>query len=284
MYKIPISLLIVIMLSSIAIAYGQQPYMGGYLRDNVTATNRVHLAVTVSGTHGEYFASTSWLMGVASVAGANSTTLTGWTYQNPVVLVKNTSVWWAPQAWLGGIKSWYYSVIVGEQLWVAFHLRMDIVAHSNVTFKCFAYHYTWQYGPSDAPIIYTWSNATTDNNFLVGRQTIDNTAYKHFQFGVESNSAITNQSWSVINKKPCYYNGTSWLYRAANVTWGSTSAITRYNNQPVSVGGIVYTGVNQDFVSNDFVTWKFTNTTIADDSQLWGSGGVVTDVVKFPYL
>lgn len=270
------------MLCSIDIA-NAAPYMGGYLRGSIVTTSKVHLAVSLSGAVGEDFPSSSFLAGVASVAGANGTTLTGWTYQNGVALVKNTSVWWVPQAWLGGTKKWYYEKIVGDELWVAYHMRMDIIAHTNVTFKCFAYHYTWQYGPSDAPIIYTFYNVTTDNNFLVGRQIISNRAYKHFQFGVESPSAITNQSWAVINKKPCYHNGTSWVYRAANATWGSTSYITSYDNQPWMVGGDVYTGVNQDFVSNDFVEWKFTNSTVADDSQLWSGSGTVTDVVTKPY-
>jgi hypothetical protein len=172
--------------------------------------------------------------------------------------------------------------VVGDEMWVAYHLRIDIVNH-NVTFKCFAYHYIQQYGQSDAPIIYSWSNITTDNNFLVGRQIISGYAFKHFQFGVESNQKIVNQSWSLINKKPCYYDGSNWLYTPANVTWGNTSLITVYGGYGWVVGGNLYDGVNQDFVSNDFVEWKFTNSTIADDAQLWGTSGTVTDVVTKPY-
>jgi hypothetical protein len=74
--------------------------------------------VTLSGAAGENFPSASWLAGVASVAGANSSTLTGWTYQNGVILKKNTSVFWSPQAYLGGGNpQWYMGEkVVGDEM------------------------------------------------------------------------------------------------------------------------------------------------------------------------
>ena len=118
---------------------------------------------------------------------------------------------------------------------------------------------------SDQPAIYTWSNATKSQNFVVGAQYHDGFLIKHLQFGVESNERVTETTWYESNSQISYYDGSSWRYNAAYSTCGNTSRVTwTPDGQRWLVGGINYDGVNKDFIDINLVTWKYTGSTLAD--------------------
>lgn len=217
-----------------------------------------------------------------SVAGANGTTMSGMTYQNPFFLFQNESVRWIPQAYLGGSQwHYYYSGSGGAQTYYAFYARMDHIA-GNCTYRAYVYP-TERDFLRDGPLVYTWSNTTCDTNFIIGTQSYGGHTLKHEQFGVESNYRITGTEWMLGTTQPCYYYDDDWRYMPAYVTYGSTAAITYYSSQPWGVGGATYTGVNTDFTGADGVYWTYSGTTISDSTTLWASGGVTGDFVDTPY-
>jgi len=278
-----IAIVVTVIFTPSVVAQGQ-PYMGGYLRDTVRTTGKVLLTVDFKGTDPSQFPSYStWLAGVASIAGAVMETPNGWTYQNSVHLFKDNTVFWAPQAWYRTEQKYSYIKHVGYGHYYAFYVRMDM-GHDKVIFKCYTYtdYRAWR---EDLPATSSWNCPTGATNFLVGRRYHNGVYVKHFQFGVESNSRIYTTSWKVLNDNPSYYADGLWRYLPGYVCWGGggSSAITWDYAGTYCVGGLTYDGVNKDSSSNDMVRWKFTNSTIADDSQLWSGSGTVSDVVTKPY-
>ncbi len=77
-------------------------YMGGYLYGSVRTTNKVIVDVNFVGTNPGEIPSDKWLGGVASVAGGDGTSPTGWMHQNGVALFNDNDVIWAPQSWYAG--------------------------------------------------------------------------------------------------------------------------------------------------------------------------------------
>ncbi len=59
---------------------------------NVIASNKALVDIDFIGTDASEFPAGYWLAGVLSVAGANGTTMSGMTYQNPFFLFQNESV------------------------------------------------------------------------------------------------------------------------------------------------------------------------------------------------
>lgn len=254
------------------------------MRGSVVTTNRVILDVNFAGTNASQIPDGRWLGGVASVAGGNGLTTTGWVYQNGVALFNDNDVIWAPQAWYNGVipPGRYYSKWVGTGDYVSFYERIDIGSGSLV-YRAYVYQDFLQ-GERDAPTIYSYWHPTNDSNFLVGRRTHLGYPFKHFQFGVESNTRINETAWRELNNHASYYNGTNWLYLPGYVTWGTTSYITWIGTLPYGVGGEVYTGVNEYYAGRDMVCWSYNGTTIPDDSQLWSESGIVSDTVSKPYI
>lgn len=87
-----------------------------------------------------------------------------------------------------------------------------------------------------------------------------------------------------MNNHACYYDDTDWRYVEGWVCRGATAAITwNETGAPFGIGGLNYTGVNKTYTSDDMVCWKYTGTTISDDSLLWSGSGIVSDAVSTPY-
>jgi hypothetical protein len=261
----------------------------------VVQTHEVLVEVDFYSTDAEVFPSGKWLGGVSSVAGAIGDQPSGNIYQNGLAIDNTWNVFtWAPQVWLGDTPVHIEAIPVStgsyaSASYAAFYLRTDIV-DAGVTFQIWAYR-TFDDYLYDTPSYYsfrTWS--TTDTNLLVGEtyHIIQNNGYwfKHFQFGIESNVAITETDWGLQNAHASYYDGVSnWHYSPAYVTEGDSSCITWIGqNLPYVVGGEPYPGVNIDFTMNDDVIWKQTGSPIADGSLLWSGTGTVLDVVAKPYL
>jgi hypothetical protein len=259
-----------------------QPYYSGYESGSLTTASKVLFNVDFAGTTSSEIPSSKWLGGVLSVAGANNTSVTGYVYQSLIVLWNNDGVTWAPQAYYGGSQHHYYSRSVGSGYYVAFYGRIDI-GSGNATYKMYAYPSKEAFN-SDQPAIYTWSNATKSQNFVVGTQYYDGFLIKHLQFGVESNERVTETTWYESNSQISYYNGSSWRYNAAYSTFGNTSHITwTPDGLRWLVGGINYDGVNRDFTDANLVTWKYAGSTLSDGTQLWSQTGTVSDRVSRPY-
>jgi len=127
----------------------------------------------------------------------------------------------------------------------------------------------------------TWNHTASDNNFIVGRQQQTGVWVKHFQFGIESNIAITETNWRVRNINPSYYDGANWRYLPGHVTLGGE--ITWIGIDVYRVGNETYAGVNTYYTQNDQVGWQYTGVTIPDDTQLWSGSGIVSDIVRQPY-
>jgi len=146
-----------------------QPYMGGYLKRSVVTSNMVLVDVNYQETKASQIPDGKSLGGIASVAGGDGFTPSGWIYQNGVSLLHNNDVIWAPQAWEGDDEpEEYHQEWAGEADYVAFYERMDI-GSSRVVYTLYAYSDFWHWD-HDYPETHTWNHSTADNNFLVGRQ------------------------------------------------------------------------------------------------------------------
>jgi len=272
-----------LMLAFIPLKAGAGPYMGGYLKRGVVTSNNVLLSVNYQTTQPGQIPSGKWLAGVASVAGASGSTPTGWTYQNAVFLYHSDDVKWGPQAWYGNSWQWYYNLYVGSIDYIAFYERMDI--HSGrVYYRVYVYR-DFRAWDADEPVLYTWDHPSGgSSNFLVGSRSYSGVYYKHFQFGVESNYAITETDWEVLTDQPSYYDGTDWRYTEGRVCWHDSSAITWIGTQPCRIGNANYSGVNTKYTSNDRVCWEYTGQTIGDDHRLWSGSGIASHAVDSPYI
>jgi hypothetical protein len=262
------------------------PYMGGYLKRSVTTSSSVLLDVDWQETDVSEIPSGKWLMGVVSVAGADGVAPSGWVYQNPVALISDNDVYWAPQAWYGDERGEYDERLVGDGDYVAFYERIDI-GSDTVCYRLYAYP-DLSHFDNDDPYTYVWSHLTDDGNFLIGNRyhwwNGTNYMIKHFQFGVESNYAITNTAWEELNNNPCYYDGRDWRYSEGRVCNGTSAAITwNETGVPFGIGGLDYTGVNTTYTSSDEVCWTYSGQTIGDDELLWSGNGTVGDAVSAPY-
>jgi len=247
---IVIGLAVVLALVTAQVSAG--PYMGGYLKRSAVASNSVLLDVNYQETDASEIPSGKWLGGVASVAGADGLTPSGWIYQNGVSLFSDNDVIWAPQAWYGGPPpAEYHDEPAGDGDYVAFYERIDI-GSGTVFYRLYAYP-DFSHFDNDDPYTYTWYHSTDDGNFLVGRQWHVDRYFKHFQFGVESNVTINETAWEELNDNPCYYDGSGWRYTEGRVCNGTSSWITWEGVYAYRVGGVTYTGVNTKYTSNDQV-------------------------------
>lgn len=275
---------VALMLVFIPLEAGAGPYMGGYLKCSVVTPNNVLVSINYQTTQPGQIPSGKWLGGVASVAGASGSAPSGWTYQNVVALFNDNFVYWAPQAWYGDSQQWYHNeVYVGLGDYVAFYERMDIRS-GTVYYRLYVYRDDWDWD-ADEPVLYTWDHSSEESsNFLVGGRSYGGVYFKHFQFGVESNYAITETDWEVLNDQPSYYDGTDWRYTEGRVCWHDSSAITWIGTEGYGIGDANYSGVDTKYTSNDRVCWEYTGQTIGDDSQLWSGSGTVYDDVDTPYI
>jgi len=277
--------------SSQVSAFTEQPYIGGYLylTTRVT-TSKVLLKVNFEDTVASEIPPYKWLGGLTSVAGANGVTPSGWTHQNGVALYSDNDVYWAPQGWQGGGEkpkySWSIKVFGSDAGdYEAFYLRTNIDS-GTLNSKLYVYRNQDDIGRDRPYITYIWNHATTDSNFLVGTSYYNNFLVKFFQFGVESNMAITETYWEVLNDKVSFYYEPSaiWLYTGARVCLGGAcSANTWYEGIVYEVGGIPYPGVNTKYKGNDQVCWKYVETPIPDGSWLWYTWGQPSREVSDPW-
>ncbi|MBO8183539.1 MAG: hypothetical protein H0Z28_12260 [Archaeoglobus sp.] len=257
------------------------PYMAGYFSGSATTTYQVIFDVNFAGTDSSQIPSNKWLGAVLSVAGGSGLTPSGWIYQNGVILYSDNDVNWAPQAWYGSSRIYYQNVPIGDGNYVAFYERID-KEPGEIKYRAYVYRDPLQYD-RDIPTIYSWDHPTNDNNFIVGTQYHNGKWFKHLQFGVEGNSIISETQWKELNEHIAYYNGYSWRYLPAYVTYGSVAYITWIGDNPYKVGGQTYTGVNLDYSSSDRVKWKYTGSTIRNEVTLWSGNGYVSDSVSKPY-
>jgi len=252
------------------------PYIGGYLKSDAVTSHRVLAKIDFLGTNAGKIPEGKWLGGVASVAGANGLAPSGWVYQSLVTLRHNNDVIWTPQAWEGNVLKWYHQEDGGEGDYVAFYERMDI-NNGAVLYLLYAYETSSDVINNTPTVIHSWYNLTDDANSLVGSQLHGGEWFKHFQFGVESNYAITNTAWEELNSDSCYYDGSNWRYVEGRVCWYPSSLITWIGEQNYCIGTANYWGVNKESSWADTVRWKYTGETITDDSLLWSQSGT-----KFP--
>ena len=271
-----------VVLAFVAPQVSAGPYMGGYLKRSAVTSNSVLLSVNYQETDASEIPDGKWLGGVASVAGADGLTPSGWIYQSLVALSSDNDVDWAPQAWHGDQLEEYDVRLVGEGDYIAFYERMDIGC-GTVYYRLYRYP-TFSHFDNDQPLISEFSHSTDDANFLVGRQWHVDRYYKHLQFGVESDSTITNTAWEELNNHPCYHDGSNWRYTEGRVCNGTSSEISWEDGEPYWVGGVTYSGVNTKYTSNDQVCWNYSGQTVGDDEQLWSGSGTVSDVVSQPYI
>jgi hypothetical protein len=286
-----LSIIFILLLFPLSQVSAVQPYMGGYFDSwAISTTNKVLLMVNYQSTEASEIPQGKWLGGVLSVAGSHSifNAPSGWVYQNMVTLSGDNSVKWAPQAWYGDDQEHYTVKSVGTGDYIAFYERMD-VSSETMYYKLYAYPTFWHFD-YDTPVIHTWDHSTDDVKFIVGDQSQMGLEFRHFQFGVESNSRITETHWEELNDKPSYYTGGNWLYQPARVCHAEgSSLITWIGDSVYGIGGETYDGVNIKYTADDQVCWYYRGCfwfwcwTVADDKILWSEGGIVSDFVSRPY-
>ncbi|MEM3479623.1 MAG: hypothetical protein QW702_08430 [Candidatus Bathyarchaeia archaeon] len=283
-----IALLTFIMLSTILVrpaSAQQQPYVGGYLSGSVRTTNRALFSFRYSAP-ASLLPSSAWLGSVLSVAGVSSgTTPSGWIYQNGAALFKNNSVTWAPQTYFGSQLIYYYlAPNVGSGNSIVFFGRVDYLSDSYVIlYRLYAYN-SWAQYDNDAPTIYACWHEAWDSGFLVGSRSVSLGQrvchVRHFQFGVESNQAITGLDWRVTISNTAYYYDNQWRYLPGYSLRGDTAVITWIENTLFGVGGLSYPGVNKEYTSSYSVTWRWIGTTIGDNVLLWSDEGTISNSRK----
>jgi hypothetical protein len=216
--------------------------MGGYFDYSYFSTKKVLIEVAFNADYSE-FPSTYWLGGVSSVAGAyNSTYPSGWTYQNGVALNSTNYVIWSPQSWYifsenPNEPEYSWSDLVGNGNDIGWYVRTvkdDVNGH--IEYKVFWYP-TFLSFDHDAPTVYTRSHDTNDINLFVGIMSYAGVVFKHFQFGVESNVAIDETNWEVLNDHICYYDSSSslWKYKAGKSVQGADAYLTYQRGETYSI-------------------------------------------------
>lgn len=189
---------------------------------------------------------------------------------------------WIPQSWEGASQEYTSTPLdVGDGDLIRFYTRIEINDDYGMLYRVYTYDtYGWYY---DDPTTYDWSHATDESSLRVGYEYNNGIKHKFFQFGVESNTAITNTDWQVVNDNPCYhYSGTTWQYKAGKVCQG-IAPITWIGNNSYGVGGENYTGVNIDHSQPYEVIWEYAGTTAADEASLWTETGTISDSHTTPY-
>lgn len=258
------------------------PYIGGYfdcatLRTyKVIASHRFWVDETAIPTGGH------WIAGLTSVAGGSTYGVSGWVYQNGVSLYRSNDVKWAPQSWYCGTKyHWQTPSLVGDGDCIAFYTRTEVYG-SSILYSLYTYE-TWYDWYADTPEVDRWNHLTSDSRLWAGCTTIGE--YKHFQFGVESSTAITGDDWWIMNENTGYhYSGTTWRYKPAKVCWHESSQITYGCGYGWLIGLENYDDVDV-YHSQDYeVIWEYTgSTTVDDDETLWTGSGTISDSRSEPY-
>lgn len=212
--------LILAVLSPVALA--DQPYMGGYTDCSSSTTTRVLASHRFMNTSGGPIDAASipsgrYIGGVVSIAGCTTTgTPSGYIYQNPVYIRNDNIVRWEPQTWYGNTLSQVISqpVNIGTGAYIRYYTRIDattINGTNSIRYRIWAYD---QSGYISNRVTRTseYAHPSNDTRLKFGYTTKYSGGQpiqiRHYQYAVESNVAVTNFNWQVVNSNVCYYNTT----------------------------------------------------------------------------
>jgi len=265
--------------------------MGEYLEKNITTCNEIIFDCDFLDTLSNQIPTHKFLGAVSSVAGYNGTgTGNGWIYQNMFDLRDDNIVYWDPQSWKMTQKIYYQSPSnVGNINYFCFYGTTSIdIGANKIIYR--AYRYPDESSiETDSPLFREYSHSipplSNDQSFLIGNTTVAGRMFKYFQTGVESNVSITNTNWGVRIGHTSFYNSTTttWTYEPGYSCNSVSAWVTSNSTHDLRVGGETYTGTNKYSSSNDVVTWKYTGTTLANNTQLWSGTGSTDMVVYEPF-
>lgn len=255
-------------------------YLGGYFA-NSQCVDTEHVIMNCTILPGIPITSGNFLAGVLSVAGVKDGNLSGWIYQIGPFRDHNDNLYWNTNSWdMGTFIGFYAHILPSSGSWAGMLLRMDMGGTYTYANRCWGY----QNQPDD-PLYYDMHYLpmnTGEQYFRAGTSTYAGTTYKHFQFGVEGVSRITDYDWSCRECQVGYYTGSRWRFAPAYVTHQSSSWITWRGDYRVRIGDSNYDGVNTAYSGAGDVGWEYTGTTVPDGEFLW-IGDWILELPSVPF-
>jgi hypothetical protein len=258
-------------------------YIGGY-STNSQCYDSEHVIMNCTIPPGVTVPSGNFLAGVLSVAGVKDGGLSGWIYQTGVARVDTGELWYSAQSWDGSnLHDFDEWSLPSAGSWAAIFVRMDMGEFPD--------HYVnrvWGYKDDLDHLSYYHQGYVSvhsgEDHFRVGTSSYLFRTYKHFQFGVEGTSAITNYNWECWQYQVGYYYDGMWRYQPAKATYAEDSWITHTGLfGRWRINGDNYGGVNIDSPTNDVAIWQYLGTTVPDGWQIWSSGGSVSTSPSAPF-
>jgi hypothetical protein len=258
-------------------------YIGGYLTNSECYdTTQVIMSCRVPPVE---VADGNFLAGVLSVAGVEDGDLSGWIYQIGIARVDTGELYYSGQSWEGSTRRYFSEGFMPDAVdWAGIFIRMDMGESTD----CYT-NRVWGYKDDLDHLSYYHQGSvgmhSGEDHMRVGTSSYWLRTYKHFQFGVESLSPVT-EYWQCRENSVAYYYDDAWRYEPAQVTYGYDSWITHTGGffGPKSlVGGSNYGGVSLGSHPSDMVTWLYTGATVAEGSQIWSSGGSVSIDPSAPF-
>lgn len=277
------------MISSLAVPLSSaNPYAAAYYNRAVSTTDHVLMSVSF-GIDGDDLTTGHRIAGVLSAAGAAGSTQSDYVYQIGPKLKDDDSVYM--RAEIHHPSDSTYALIVddvycGEDTYPLIFVRMDMDTPTNyVRFSWYTYSSVYNVEND----ICVWDEEFANisllpcNNFLYGKNTIDNVVQHTLQAGVESNAQISETMWYLSNSCISAYISGNWQYLRAKAVQGSVARIIRVDGQSYCVGCDNANTDDYDYASAS-VTWMRDSVSpIVTDQTLWTTEGVTSQEVSAPF-
>lgn len=257
------------------------PYIGGYFSNAEASASKAYFNTYFGPSASRIVTDIISVLSVGGYGGTSNGCPCG--YQSLYVLFPNGTVDMSGQIY-GYSNSQVVSVALFEShiCTVSCNSYGGLIKYSspNMVFTMFVYPTQASYTQNKPAVYVPVSKSTSDTGLYYGYATVGGKTVEELQFGVESASNQTSNSWYVDQTQIEYYNSGGWGYQAASTTDGKHSW-QDLGGTPLAVGGEVLAGIASPGTTTDAAWWSCntsscSGSSVSPGTSIWTGTGSVT--------